>query len=155
MAKVLVVDDEPHIRDLLLRWLAKAGHQVTLAEHALAALDAMALDTAEVVLCDIEMPGHDGRWLTCELRRRYPATAVVLATGVANISPQISMQAGVLAYVLKPFDRERLLGAVAQGSAWHTDAVAHGPRPEDSIDRVMDWLSRIDETFPGPGGAAG
>ena len=52
---------------------------------------------AAVVFCDIQMPGHDGIWLTAELRKLYRKTAVVLATGVSTVAPGVSMQSGVLA----------------------------------------------------------
>jgi DNA-binding NtrC family response regulator len=149
MAKVLVVDDEASIREVVSRWLASAGHEPVEAEHAYAALAQMERSPAAVVLVDVQMPGPDGLWLTGELRRRFPATAIALATGVSTVPPQVSMQAGVLAYLLKPFRKEALLRAVAQGVAWHEEAKTRVPREEESIDRVMEWLNTIDGVLDG------
>jgi DNA-binding NtrC family response regulator len=149
LARILVVDDEVAIRELVSKWLRDAGHEPVQAEHADAALQAMAAEPAAVVLTDVQMPGHDGLWLTGELRRYYPATAVVLATGVSTVSAQISMQFGVLAYLLKPFNRHALLGAVKQGVAWHTEAHGGGHRPDEDQDSLREWLGVIDSALKG------
>jgi FixJ family two-component response regulator len=67
------------------------------------------------------MPRRDGLWLTAELRKRYLTTAIVLATQVSTVAPQISMQAGVLAYLVKPFRQESVIHALEAALAWHTD----------------------------------
>lgn len=145
MADVLVVDDEDAVREVLTRWLSAAGHAPREAEDAHAALEAMSKRAAAVVLCDVQMPGGpDGIWLTGELRQRFPMAAIVLATGVSTVPTRVSMQCGVLAYLLKPFNREAVLDAVAQGVAWHTETATRGPRPEDTSDRLAAWLEKID-----------
>ena len=106
MSLVLIVDDEPHVRKIMRELLSHAGHECLEAENADVALEVMEKRPAPGAFCDIQMPGHDGLWLTSELRKRYPTTAVVLATGVSSVSPKISMQAGVLAYLIKPFTKQ-------------------------------------------------
>lgn len=143
MASVLIVDDEPSIRQLVGRWLGDAGHSYAEAENAEAALAAMAASQAAVVFCDIQMPGHDGIWLTRELRAKYPFTAVVLATGVTSVPPKVSMQSGVLAYLVKPFQRETLIDALRQAMNWHKEAVAAGLHAPEAA--VLDqWLNSLD-----------
>lgn len=146
MALVLIVDDEADIRRVLRRWIAGAGHEVAEADSAAAALEALARTPADVVFCDVQMPGdHDGLWLAGELRRRYPASAVVLATGVTTVPPETSLRAGVLAYLVKPFERTRLIEALETAVKWHEDAKAAGPRPEDTGDRLTAWLESLEE----------
>lgn len=142
MGAVLVVDDEPSIRQLVGRWLRDAGHSYAEAESADAAMAVMASQPVSVVFCDIQMPGHDGLWLTRQLREHYPATAVVLATGVTTVPPNVSMQSGVLAYLVKPFRRETLLEALAQALKWHERAAAGEVRLQDAaaLDRWLDDL---------------
>ena len=144
MALILIVDDEHSVRQVLARWIQGAGHEILEAESADAALEMMEKQPAAVAFCDIQMPGHDGRWLTAELRKRYQTTAVVLATQVSTVAPRISMQAGVLAYLVKPFSRESVIDALEVALAWHTDAVATGPRPEDTPERVQAWLDSLE-----------
>jgi putative two-component system response regulator len=144
MASVLIVDDERPIRQLVGRWLRDAGYTFREAEHSEAAIAAMAAEPAAVVFCDIQMPGHDGLWLTRQLRQQYPMTAVVLATGVTTVPPNVSMQSGVLAYLVKPFRRETLLSALAQALRWHEEAAAAGPTAHDA-GQLDQWLASLDK----------
>jgi len=144
MALILIVDDESSVRQVLARWMQGAGHEILEAESADAALKVIEKQPAAVVFCDIQMPGRDGLWLTAELRKRYRETAVVLATQVSTVAPQISMQAGVLAYLVKPFSRESVIHALETALAWHTDTVTGGPRPEDTLERLQEWLDSLE-----------
>ena len=145
MALILIVDDEASVRRVLVRWIQGAGHETLDAESADAALEVMTVRPAAVVFSDIQMPGRDGLWLTAEVRKRYRTTAVVLATSVSSVAPQISMQSGVLAYLVKPFNRESVLRALEGALAWHTDAVIAGPRGEDTVDQLNDWLATLEQ----------
>ncbi len=128
MALILIVDDEPSVRRLLARWISSAGHQVLEAESADAALAVMEKQPAAVVFSDIQMPGRDGLWLTSEVRTRYPMTAVVLATSVSSVAPQVSMQVGVLGYLVKPFSQKSVNRALEAALAWHMTTAAGGVR---------------------------
>jgi CheY-like chemotaxis protein len=143
VANVLIVDDEPRVRELMRRQLEHSGHDLFDAEDAQAALDAMQQTPCDVIFCDIQMPGRDGLWLTAELRKLYPMSAVVLATGVSSVPPKVSMQAGVLAYLVKPFTRQALLTSLATAVQWVDDTKASGPRPEDQGSNVTDWLDEL------------
>ncbi len=127
------------------RQLEHSGHELYDAEDAEAALAAMAQVPCDVIFCDIQMPGHDGLWLTAELRKLYPMSAVVLATGVSSVPPQISMQAGVLAYLVTPFTRQALLASLATAVQWVDHTREHGANPEDQGDNLSDWLDQLKE----------
>lgn len=143
MALVLVTDDELHIRQLLGEAIRQAGHQVLEANSSEAAMKVMAKQPADVAFCDIQMPGHDGRWLTLEIRRKYPATAVVIATAVGNLEPAITLRYGVLSYLLKPFDLKQVHQALTLAVAWHDDAVKVGPIETDPA-AISKWLDSLD-----------
>lgn len=143
MTPVLIVDDEPSIRHLVGRWLGDAGYTCAEAADADAALAAMVAKPAAVVFCDVQMPGHDGLWLTRQLRAQYPTTAVVLATGVTNVPPNVSMQSGVLAYLVKPFRRDTVLEALQQALKWHEQAVNADLKDHDS-DKLDQWLNTLE-----------
>lgn len=143
MPNILIVDDEPGVRRLLTRCLEDLGHEIFEAESAEAALVAMAAAPMAVVFCDIQMPGKDGLWLTMEIRKRYPVAAVVLATSVSTVPPRISLQSGVLAYLVKPFQRERVRDAANIALAWHEGA-AGAPAPQDDGDWLQRWLQSLD-----------
>src|ERR1700692_2361694 len=105
MSLVLIVDDQPAIRELLTSWISREGYQTVQAADAEAALDEMILRPAEVVFCDVQMPGQGGFWLADRLRERFPESAIILATGEGNGPPAISLPVGVVAYLVKLFSR--------------------------------------------------
>jgi DNA-binding NtrC family response regulator len=139
MPIVLVVDDERAIRDLLVRWISSDGHQVREAGTAEAALEAMQVTPADIVLCDVQMPGEDGLWLTGQLRSRFPETAIVLATSDRTVSSHVSMQPGVVEYLAKPFTREEVLAAVRLAAGWHVTAVGERGRTRASSPLPKEW----------------
>jgi len=119
MTSVLIVEDEAQVADEMRRWLEPDGCSVRHAASAEEALDAMARDQAAVAVCDIGLPGRDGLWLTGQLHERYPETAVVLATGAAEVPLAVSLRKGCVAYLLKPFGPRQLRGAVAEAVQWY------------------------------------
>jgi DNA-binding response OmpR family regulator len=116
---VLIVDDESGIRKFLTRCLAGEGYDIREAPDAETALDEMVKATPDVVLCDVEMPGQGGLWLAAQIRERFPATAIILATALDSVPPFISLRSGIVKYLVKPFAPERVVRAVSAGVFWH------------------------------------
>ena len=141
MNSVMIVDDESAIRVVLARWLAGEGYEIREAPNAEAALDELAKSTADVVLCDVEMPGQGGLWLAAQLRERFPATAIVLATAVDSIPPTTSFKPGIIEYLVKPFTRDLVLSAVVHGMEWHAAALARGPAAPANKEGLKEWLA--------------
>lgn len=117
MAYVLIVDDEEPIRRLLTRWLSGWGYEAKQAANAEDAIEIMAAEAAEIVLCDVMMPVHDGIWLTEQVRSRWPQTAVIMASGAQDMETVTRMRKqGAVDYVTKPFGREMLRQALQRAS---------------------------------------
>ncbi len=124
---VLVVDDEGGVRALMARWARELGFAVDEAASAADALTAFDAHPADVILCDIFMPLHDGHWLVSAIRARASATAVVMVTGRHDVQAAItSLQHGLADYLVKPFGRERLREALERGVAWCQQARREG-----------------------------
>jgi response regulator RpfG family c-di-GMP phosphodiesterase len=120
---VLIVDDEPGVRHLMRRWLVSRGYVVSVASGADQALERLAATPTAVALCDLRMPGHDGLWLADQLRRQHPDTAVIIATGLNDVGAAVeSLRQGVIDYLTKPFERDRLCEAVSRAVEWHRSA---------------------------------
>ena len=120
---MLIVDDEPGVRHLMRRWLESRGYAVAVAPGADQALELLAAAPTAVALCDLRMPGHDGLWLADQLRREHPDTAVIIATGLNDVGSAVeSLRQGVVDYLTKPFERDRLCEAVSRGVEWHRSA---------------------------------
>ena len=135
---VLVVDDEPGIREILVRWLAGVGYDVQTASSADEALRRVHDRPPAVALCDIRMPGRDGLWLAQHIRRDAPETAVIMATGVQDVNSAVtSLRQGVIDYLTKPFGRDRLRESVLRGIEWHK-AATDSRRWREALDAEVE-----------------
>jgi CheY-like chemotaxis protein len=115
---VVVVDDHVAIHQLARRILEPDGYMVISAADAPAALLALRSTAADVVLCDVHMPGPTGIWLADRIRDSCPTTAIVFATADATLPPAQTFRKGIVGYVLKPFRHDLLLQAVREGIHW-------------------------------------
>ena len=111
---VLIVDDDPIIRDVLRVILLHCGYRVVGdtgdGGQVLTLCGAL---NPEVVLLDINMPGSDGLRVLDALRERYPRVAVVMVTGETSIAKvQEALGKGACGYVVKPFNDSRLINAI-------------------------------------------
>jgi len=112
-AEILIVDDEPIIREILTRKLRDSGYSPIPAENAFEALNTMREHPCSLVLSDIMMPGMDGIALLKALRAAYPDTAVVMITAVSNVSMAIeALREGAYDYLIKPFNLEEVVLSV-------------------------------------------
>jgi two-component system chemotaxis response regulator CheY len=117
MARVLTVDDSSAMRQLLGVTLKNAGHDVLQAADGAEALDLARKEAVDVVITDVNMPLMDGIRLVRELRQlpTYRLTPVlVLTTESSNEKKMEGKAAGATGWVVKPFNPERLLAAVAK-----------------------------------------
>jgi len=112
---VLVVDDDEGVRKVLCRWLSDLGYGVSAAPEADSALEIMREYPIDVALIDVRMPGHDGIWLVDQVARRFPTIAMVLATGLLEMDPVVTLRPGVVGYIVKPFNRADLEEIVKRG----------------------------------------
>jgi DNA-binding NtrC family response regulator len=118
MARILVVDDEAAIRDILTRRFTQWGHDVVTAPGAEAAIEVMTAAPADVVFCDVIMPLFDGVWLAQQIRERWPQTVIVAVSGAQDMSTVIKMREfGAVDYVPKPIGREMLHQALERALA--------------------------------------
>ena len=146
MAQLLIVDDEAPVRELIARCLKDLGHDLRQAGDAETALAALAEAPADLVFCDVQMPGEDGVWLTGQIRNTYPMTAVILVTGVTTIAPSTSMRKGVMAYLVKPFSAKALIAAAGAALRWVEDNKAAGAQADDVGDKLSAWLDSLEDT---------
>lgn len=139
--KVLVVDDEPHIRRLLQGTLTRAGYQVIEAATARHALDALAAHEPEVVLLDLGLPDRDGLELVPLIRQRSSAAVLVVSAREATEEKVAALDLGAIDYVTKPFDTAELLARVRV--ALRSRVTAEGGRTHVAAGGVtIDLLER-------------
>ena len=113
--KILIVDDEPHIRQMMRLTLEAAGHQVHEAADGQAGLDRFGDGRAyDVVLLDQRMPGLDGLETLRQIKVRAPEARVVMITAYASIELAVdAMRLGATDFVRKPLTPETLRSATA------------------------------------------
>jgi putative nucleotidyltransferase with HDIG domain len=124
-ASVLLVDDDVSLRRVVGSWVADIGYRTSEADTAEHALERLSEEPAGIAVCDVNMPGRSGVWLASQIRQLFPDTAVIMATAARDIETAVaSLRNEVVDYLLKPFDRERLVEALALGRDWHNAAAA-------------------------------
>jgi two-component system phosphate regulon response regulator OmpR len=112
-ATILIVDDEPGVREVLEEYLDGHGYAAVGAESALAARARAAKQQIDLALVDIHMPGEDGLSLARHLRERYAGIAIIMLTSAdAVVDRVVGLEMGADDYVAKPFDPRELLARV-------------------------------------------
>ena len=113
--RVLVVDDEASIRDLLAKTLALAEYDVDLAPDGRAALERLRIIPYDLLITDLKMPGIDGLTVIKEARRLKSDIPVIIITGYSTEASAIeAVNLGVSGYLTKPFRVPRVLAAAAK-----------------------------------------
>lgn len=110
MEKILAVDDEILIAELLSKWFSQEGYSCAAACGGLEALELMSREEFDLLVSDITMPGMSGIELLERVRQQYPDVAVLMATAISNRETAVrALQMGAYGYAIKPFDRNELL----------------------------------------------
>jgi DNA-binding NtrC family response regulator len=130
---VLVVDDEAGVRELLMRWLTPVDCTVCEAADAESALQLLEIKPIAAVVCDLSMPGRGGEWLVGQIRERFPTVAIVLATSDDAVPSRVSLQRGIVGYLVKPFVRTEVLNSVTEALVWHRAAARQAERQLDNV----------------------
>lgn len=113
--QVLVVDDEPAIRQVVAALLRKAGYLVDQAADGEAAMERLARGDVDIVLSDIKMPGLSGIELLRQARAANIDTAFIMMTAFASVDTAIeAIKAGAADYMIKPLNHEELLHRLAK-----------------------------------------
>lgn len=115
MAHILVVDDEPYIREIIKRGLKSFGYHFKTAGNPQEAIDQLKKYAFELVLCDIKMPLGNGISTLKHIKTHHEDTQVIMLTGVYEISTAIDcLRHGATNYLIKPVDLTCLAFAVKE-----------------------------------------
>jgi DNA-binding response OmpR family regulator len=170
--RLLIVDDETAVLDVLAEYFTSQGHDVHTAQSGPEALDALGRVRPDLILLDIRMPGMDGVQVLRELRSRAATVPVVMVTANEDLAlARLTLRLGAFDYVSKPFDFPYLDRAVTAGllqvtpaaepmRAPHRDEPPPSeeppPRdePKDAWKALMRVVFRVTRDMPAPGRAA-
>jgi len=146
--RILIVDDEPGVRELLHRRLAKEGYQCQEAGDGDQALDRMETAPSALILLDIKMPGKSGTEVLPEIRARYPDTAVVMATAMTDTSTAIQcMKEGAYDYVTKPFNLAEVVLSVDRALEKRRLELENRDYQQHLEQKVEEQAKRIRKSF--------
>jgi len=126
--KVLVVDDEPKIVDLVKLYLERDGYQVLTARDGHAALESMRDEQPDLVVLDLMLPGIDGVEVCRRVRRESNVPIIMLTARAEEADKLIGLEIGADDYVTKPFSPRELTGRVR--AVLRRSNAAQGQKPE-------------------------
>jgi putative nucleotidyltransferase with HDIG domain len=136
-ARVLVVDDEAHVRSMIGSTLERQGYEVQLSSNGREALEQLELNAYDLVLTDIVMQDVNGITLLERIHAQHPNLPVVMVTAIHDISVAIdSMRRGAYDYLLKPFEREHLMSTV-QRALNHRLALEETQNYQQSLEQMV------------------
>src|SRR6266516_7587098 len=144
--KCLVVDDEPRLRRVLIRLLEGEGFTCAEAGSGTEALERMHADPVPLVISDLRMPQMDGVTLLREILARWPETAVIVVTAVAEVESAVAcLQLGALDYVAKPFHLDEVRARVTQALDKRRLILENRMFQRELEQRVQEQARRIEE----------
>jgi cyclic di-GMP phosphodiesterase len=137
VARILVVDDEAHVRSMIAATLERQGYEVMLASGGREALEAIDQEAFELILTDIVMQEGNGLALLERIHGQNPNLPVIMVTAIHDISVAIdSMRRGAYDYLLKPFEREHLVATV-QRALEHRQALQESRTYQQNLEQVV------------------
>src|ERR1043166_6820851 len=144
----LIVADEPRLRQVMVPLMRSDGFHCIEAENGVDALEQLAKNPVTLVLSDLRMPKMNGIDLLREIRSRYPDTAVVMITAVADVDVAVNcLSIGAADYVVKPYQLEDVRARVAQALEKRRLILENRAYRESLEERVAIQARRLEELF--------
>ncbi|MCK6547406.1 response regulator [Myxococcota bacterium] len=144
LINVLVIDDDPEVREILTRILLRAGHQVVPTESAEKGLELLPYYTFQVALLDHHLPGMEGLVLGEYLRRNNPSMKIALVTGEVGDELVRFAAEHDITVIAKPFEVTQILDLV---TAYQREAAARDAEAAATSD--VDWAPPLDRHLDG------
>jgi DNA-binding response OmpR family regulator len=154
-ARILVVEDEPQLRNLLRLYLERDGHRVTEAGDGPAALAAFDADGADLVILDLMLPGMQGETVLDALRETGDVPVLITSAKRSDAERIAGLRAGADDYLAKPFNPHELTARVAAILRRSRASSGSGPAPILSLEGGRLVLDPASRRFTMADGASG
>jgi DNA-binding response OmpR family regulator len=128
---ILLVEDDPFVRDILEIYLAKEGYHVVTAGDGQEMRERMAQFPIALVLMDVRLPGEDGFTLTRHLREQHSVAIIILTTRHEIVDRVVGLECGADDYIIKPFEEREVLARIR--SVLRRTASVQGQRPASAV----------------------
>jgi DNA-binding response OmpR family regulator len=142
VARILVVDDDHTVREVVVSYLRAAGHQVAEAEHGESALQSMRDTPADLVVLDLMLPGIDGLEVCRRLREHSDVPVIMLTALGGETDRVVGLERGADDYVTKPFSPRELVLRV-DGVLRRTGEKSAPAGPVEDGDLVVDATQHV------------
>lgn len=147
-ARILIVDDDASVRDVIGVLLSEEGYQCVLAPGAQQALDVTRQSEPHLVISDVKMPGKDGLWLLDRLRKEHPDTAVVMLTAFGDTEAAVEcLRRGAADYLLKPPKVTDLIRAIERALARRRHEMARQKYRKSLERRVREKTAELQQAL--------
>jgi putative two-component system response regulator len=144
----LIVDDEPALRQVLVHLMRNDGFACLEASDGEEALAVLERNAVTLVMSDLRMPKLDGVGLLRQIRARWPDTAVVMITAVADVEVAVSaLASGAMDYLTKPFHLEEVRARVTQALGKRQLVLENRGYQESLQEKVAIQARRLEELF--------
>ena len=140
--RVLLVDDDPGVLQLLSMRLEALNFEVICADGGETALAKLQTESANIVISDLRMDGMDGIELFEKIQHRYPSIPVIVLTEHGSIKEAVSAtQKGVFSFLTKPVDKDELLSSIQQA----LNLNSHSPADQSSSDNIITCSANMQQ----------
>ena len=142
-APLLIVDDDPDVRDSLRALLESAGFEVRDFDSAAKVLADPVISDGACLIADIRMPDMDGLELQEELSRRQAGLPVIIVTGHGDVPLAVrAMKAGAIDFIEKPFDGEMMLASIRRALSYSTETKSKAELAKQAVERMAALTAR-------------
>jgi putative nucleotidyltransferase with HDIG domain len=142
--RILIVDDDTAVREVITVLLREEGYACTSVSTAEAALDAAQGEEFPLVISDVRMPGHDGFWLLDRMKDSHPDTAIVMLTGFGDTEAAVEcLRNGAADYLLKPPKTTELVRAIERALGRRRLELARNKYRRSLENRVRDKTAEL------------
>ena len=146
--RLLIVDDDPIVRDSLGQWFDSEGYLVETVSSGREALERMEKDRWDLALLDIKMPGMDGIELQAKMHAADPELPLIIMTGYASVETAVkALKAGAYDYITKPFDPDELIHLINKALE-HRRARREVVRLRENLQEVFPQTRLIGQSPP-------
>ncbi|HSD20978.1 MAG TPA: HD domain-containing phosphohydrolase [Anaeromyxobacter sp.] len=146
--RILIVDDDSSVRDVIAVLLAEEGYAVTAVPSAEAALDAARLTEFSLAISDVRMPGKDGFWFLDRVRELHPDTAVIMLTAFGDTEAAVEcLRNGAADYLLKPPKVTDLIRAIERALGRRRLELARQRYRRSLENRVREKTAELSRTL--------
>ncbi len=128
-SRILIVEDDPFVRDILDIYLTSEGYRVTTAGSGQEMRERLAAQPVDLVLMDVKLPGEDGFTLTRYLRSHHKVGIIIITTRHETVDKVVGLECGADDYVIKPFEEREVLARIRSVLRRVSDQAAAVPAP--------------------------